>query len=158
MIWNDMERYGTVYATVWNGMERYGMIWNDMEWYGMVWNGMEWYRVIRRHLRLLTMSDLVFWLLANWCWRNCVTLWLTSWGMRFWAKKRRRSRNCVASSSLKDLKPAIRLLIVLIRVAEVMRDLNAITQFKTISVSLVGCKGLSPTPNWQKLQSIHIRY
>jgi hypothetical protein len=31
MIWNDMERYGTI----WNDMERYA---NDMERYGTIWN------------------------------------------------------------------------------------------------------------------------
>ena len=101
---------------------------------------------------------LAFWALANWCCRNCVTLWLTSCGIWFCARKRRKSRNCDASSSLRDLKPAMRSLMVLISVAVVIRALKAMMQFKNISVVFEGCKGLSPTPSWQKDHNIHIKY
>ena len=109
-------------------------------------------------IKTSTAPGLDCWCLTNWCCKNWVTLWQTSFGMWFRAKKRRKRRNCVASSSLKDLKPAIRLLMVLMSVALVIRDLKAITQFKSISVVFVGCKGLSPTPSWQNDHSIHIKY
>ena len=47
---------------------------------------------------------------------------------------------------------------VLMRVAAVTSDLKAMRQFNIISRVFTGCRGLSPTPSWQKDQSIQRRY
>ena len=78
--------------------------------------------------------------------------------MSFAAKYARSNRNSLVSSSLILLKPAIRLLTVLINVELVMSERNAIRMQNANSRLLMGFALLEPTPSCANAQFKQTRY